>query len=51
MPKNEIIVTTKSKTKTHNIKTMEPVDTEIPLVIINDKALQHLRLLLGRYKI
>jgi carboxyl-terminal processing protease len=29
---------------------MEPVDTEIPLVIIiNDKALQHLRLLLGRW--
>jgi carboxyl-terminal processing protease len=27
---------------------MEPVDTEIPLVIIiNDKALQHLRLLLA----
>jgi carboxyl-terminal processing protease len=56
VPKNEIIVTTKSKTKeTHNntYKTaMEPVDTEIPLVIIiNDKALQHLRLLLGRYRI
>jgi carboxyl-terminal processing protease len=40
--KNEIIVTTKSKNETHNntYKTaMEPVDTEIPLVIIiNDKS-------------
>jgi hypothetical protein len=26
---------------------MEPVDTEIPLVIIINEALQHLRLLLG----
>jgi carboxyl-terminal processing protease len=42
VPKNEIIVTTKSKNETHNntYKTaMEPVDTEIPLVIIiNDKS-------------
>jgi carboxyl-terminal processing protease len=41
VPKNEIIVTTKSKTKHNNTyKTaMEPVDTEIPLVIIiNDKS-------------
>jgi carboxyl-terminal processing protease len=42
VPKNEIIVTTKSKNETHNNTyktTMEPVDTEIPLVIIiNDKS-------------
>jgi carboxyl-terminal processing protease len=42
VPKNEIIVTTKSKNEKHNntYKTaMEPVDTEIPLVIIiNDKS-------------
>jgi carboxyl-terminal processing protease len=41
VPKNEIIVTTKPKRNTHNTyKTaMEPVDTEIPLVIIiNDKS-------------
>jgi carboxyl-terminal processing protease len=42
VPKNEIIVTTKPKNETHNntYKTaMEPVDTEIPLVIIiNDKS-------------
>jgi carboxyl-terminal processing protease len=36
VPKNEIIVTTKSKNETHNntYKTaMEPVDTEIPLLL------------------
>jgi carboxyl-terminal processing protease len=42
VPKNEIIVTTKSKNEKHNNTyktTMEPVDTEIPLVIIiNDKS-------------
>ena len=42
VPKNEIIVTTKSKNEKHNntYKTaMEPVDTEIPLVvIINDRS-------------
>jgi carboxyl-terminal processing protease len=40
--KNEIIVTTKSKNETHNNTyktTMEPVDMEIPLVvIINDRS-------------
>ena len=39
VPKNEIIVTTKSKSEKHNntFKTSrEPVDTEIPLVIIVD---------------
>lgn len=39
VPKNEIIVTTKSKIEKHNItfKTnREPVDTEIPLVVIVD---------------
>jgi carboxyl-terminal processing protease len=42
----------KIKNEKHNTyKTaMEPVDTEIPLVIIiNDKVLQHQRLLLGRW--
>jgi carboxyl-terminal processing protease len=50
VPKNEIIVT-QNQNETHNntYKTaMEPVDTEIPLVIIiMIKALQHLRLLLA----
>lgn len=39
VPKDEIIVTTKSKTEKHNItfKTnREPIDTEIPLVVIVD---------------
>jgi carboxyl-terminal processing protease len=53
VPKNEIIVTTKSKKRKNNntYKTaMEPVDTEIPLVIIiNDKVLQHQKLLPGRW--
>jgi carboxyl-terminal processing protease len=50
VPKNEIIVTTKSKKRKHNntYKTaMEPVDTEIPLVIIINEALQHQKLLPG----
>jgi carboxyl-terminal processing protease len=53
VPKNEIIVTTKKRKHNNTYKTaMEPVDTEIPLVIIKMiKALQHLRLLLGRYRI
>jgi carboxyl-terminal processing protease len=42
VPKNEVIVTTKSKNEKHNntYKTMmEPVDTEIPLVIlINERS-------------
>jgi len=42
VPKNEVIVTTKSKNEKHNNTyktTMEPVDTAIPLVIIiNDKS-------------
>jgi carboxyl-terminal processing protease len=42
VPKNEAIVTTKSKNEKHNNTyktTMEPIDTEIPLVIIiNDKS-------------
>jgi carboxyl-terminal processing protease len=39
VPKNEIIVTTKSKSERHNNTfktTREPIDTEIPLVIIVD---------------
>jgi carboxyl-terminal processing protease len=39
VPKNEIIVTTKSKIEKHNITfktTRDPIDTEIPLVVIVD---------------
>ena len=39
VPKNEIIVTTKSKIEKHNITfktSREPIDTEIPLVVIVD---------------
>lgn len=39
VPKNEVIVTTKSKTEKHNITyktTHEPVDTQIPLVVLVD---------------
>lgn len=39
VPKNEIIVTTKSKIEKHNAvykTTKEPVDTEIPLIVIVD---------------
>jgi carboxyl-terminal processing protease len=39
VPKDEIIVTTKSKTEKHNITfktSREPIDTEIPLVVIVD---------------
>jgi carboxyl-terminal processing protease len=39
VPKDEIIVTTKSKIEKHNITfktTREPIDTEIPLVVIVD---------------
>jgi carboxyl-terminal processing protease len=39
VPKDEVIVTTKSKTEKHNITfktTKDPIDTEIPLVVIVD---------------
>jgi carboxyl-terminal processing protease len=47
---NEVIVTTKSRIEHNNTyrTTFEPVDTEIPLVIIiNGKVRQHQKLFLG----
>jgi carboxyl-terminal processing protease len=52
VPKNEIIVTTKSKTKQHTITpAMEPVDTEIGFIIINDKSASASEIVAGALQI
>jgi carboxyl-terminal processing protease len=53
VPKNEIIVTTKSKNEKHTITptAMEPVDTEIHFIIINDKSASASEIVAGALQI